>query len=279
MSISAQTQSLEGANDLFSAPNRLKFGNHLFQQKDYLRAVDEYLNYLRNTNNDTVRFKIAWAYQQMGQYNLAQDYFKGIFFSSNLSGEAKLEYYRSDFISGNFQELRNKAEDSLFLPEEYKNNVYQFVNASYLLDDNRIPPMEQYLQAFKDEALKQQMKDFYLEKKNPEYKSPLKAALLSSFIPGLGKIYTENYTDGITAFLLNGLLGFLAYDNFNADHPIRGAIFSAAAAIFYGGNIYGSASSAKIYNAEIDADFHNNVESFFRENNYLAPKYEFIDNE
>lgn len=276
--IAAQAQDNNQDTDLFAPQNRLKFGEHLFEQRDYLRAIDEYLNYLRNSNNDTVRFKVGWAYQRMGRFSRAQDKFKGLFFSSPLSDEARLEYYRTYFISGEFVALRGKSRDSLFLPEKYEDNVFQFSTASFLLDDKNLPPMNEYLKAFKDEAIKNQMKSFYLDVKNPGYKSMTKAALLSTFIPGLGKIYTEDYTDGITAFLLTGLLGFIAYDNFSADHPVRGSIFSAAAAFFYGGSIYGSASSAQIYNAKIDAELHKKVENYIKDKNYLAPEYEFIEN-
>ncbi len=54
------------------------------------------------------------------------------------------------------------------------------------------------------------------------------------------KYIRKEYGDGITAFLLTGLFSYLAYTNFENDHPTRAWIFTALGAGFYAGNIYGS---------------------------------------
>ena len=43
--------------DYYSPENRLAFAEHLFHEKDYLRAIDEYLISLETNYNDTVQFK------------------------------------------------------------------------------------------------------------------------------------------------------------------------------------------------------------------------------
>ena len=70
-------------------------------------------------------------------------------------------------------------------------------------------------------------------------------------MPGLGKVYTENYIDGFFAAFLTGVFGYMAYTDFNAEHDARGWIFTGVSAFFYTGSIYGSAASAQIYNAKI----------------------------
>ena len=105
----------------------------------------------------------------------------------------------------------------------------------------------------------------------PKGKNPVKAAWLSTIIPGAGKIYTEDYGDGITAFLFVGVLTYLAVDNFNADHDFRGYLFSALSAYFYAGNIYGSYSSAQIFNVKYRTSIDNDIKKFLESVNYFQP--------
>ena len=98
---------------------------------------------------------------------------------------------------------------------------------------------------------------------------------MSAVIPGLGKIYTEQYGDGVMAFLSTTVLGYIAYTDFKAGHQTRGWIFTAATAGFYAGSIYGAAASAQIYNARISFDFRNGVKLLLENNNYYAPRINY----
>ena len=75
--------------------------------------------------------------------------------------------------------------------------------------------------------------------------------------------------------LATGLLAFLAYDNFRADHEARAWIFTGLGAFFYAGNIYGSIASAQIFNAKIDFDFNEGLRLFLEKENYFLPQYDF----
>jgi TM2 domain-containing membrane protein YozV len=101
------------------------------------------------------------------------------------------------------------------------------------------------------------------------------ASLLSALIPGLGKVYSNEISDGIFSFLATGLLSYLAYDNFKADHRFRGWLFTGLASIFYVGNIYGSYAAAQIFNAQVKYDFNLRLDSFIKSNNYFIPEYDF----
>lgn len=263
-------------NDLFTPQNRLNFGNHLFNDKDYLRAIGEFKNYLRSTNNDTVKFKMAFALSEMQRFQEAADNFKGLFFTSSLSEEAKFEFFKTNFLSEDSKTFRDIINDSPFLPEKYSQNINQLKQISLLKEENLLPDSNEISNLFSENE-KIELIKFYLRKKNPEYKSPGTAALLSAIIPGLGKIYAGETGDGITSFLFTGLLSFLAYDNFNADHDFRAWLFTGLAAWFYGGNIYGSAAAAQNYNAEIKFNFQNDLNIYLNSKNYFFPKYGFLN--
>ncbi|MCF8421031.1 MAG: hypothetical protein K9G63_19315 [Melioribacteraceae bacterium] len=271
-STSAQSES-----DLYSTENRRLFGDYLFCQQDYLRAIREYQEYLKFESNDTVRFKIAYGFNRMGRYIESADNFKSLFFASALAEEAKLEFLTSLYFGGRKNEFFDQLARKTYLPKKYEPHL---VRLSYLSEFEKsfsysLPDSAIFVSLFNDSA-KVKMAEFYSRKKHPGYKNPTTAALLSAALPGLGKIYTEEYSDGITAFLLTGLMTFLAVDNFKADHDLRAWLFTGLAAYFYAGNIYGSAASAQIYNAGIRFNFENDFSFYLNQNNYFLPQYDFL---
>lgn len=90
-----------------------------------------------------------------------------------------------------------------------------------------------------------------LEKRvDPEEKSPLLAGILSTILPGAGRLYTGDYGEAIASMVLTGIFGYLAVSNFIDGYPRSGIIFSSIALFFNAGNIYGSVLSAKKFNQE-----------------------------
>lgn len=262
--------------DLFSPQSRLNFGNYLFNEKDYLRAIGEFKSFLQTENNDTIKFKIAFALSEMGRYPEAEDNFKGLFFTPSLSDEARFEYFKTNFFAEDSKTFRDIINNNPFLPEKYEQNINQLKQISLLRGNNTLPDSNEITNLFSENE-KIEMIKFYLRKKNPEYKSPGTAALLSTIIPGLGKIYAGEVGDGITAFLFTGVLSFLAYDNFKANHDFRAWLFTSLAAWFYGGNIYGSAAAVQNYNAGIKFDFNNDLDVYLNSKKYFLPEYEFLN--
>ncbi|MFM8770767.1 MAG: tetratricopeptide repeat protein [Candidatus Kapaibacterium sp.] len=83
-------------------------------------------------------------------------------------------------------------------------------------------------------------------------KSPLLAGLLSTVIPGLGKVYTGYPTDGLLSLISIATFAYASYDGFSSggSSSTRGWVFGALAGGLYLGNIYGSALSASIVRDE-----------------------------
>jgi len=244
--ISAQRVSY----DLFSPHNRKIFGDRLFCEKDYLRAIDEYNAVLNHMPNDILQYKIGLSYFFMGRYFDAERNYKKLFKSPFLSEEAKLEYYRSVFYFGDYSGFREKINTKENFPLAYSNELSRLKAYSYLMDDSTLPPESEMLSKF-DDTDKKSIIEFYSWKQDPPYKSPMKAAIMSAIIPGLGKVYAGEIGDGITAFLFTGLFTYLAVDKFQRDQTTSAWLFTALAAFFYGGNVYGSAAAVQNYNASL----------------------------
>ena len=261
-------------SSLFSPVNRLKFGNYLFADKDYLRASVEFKEYLKSFDDDTVRYKYSLCLFNIGKYDEASDNFKTLFFGNPFSEKARLYFYESYFFGKDYKDLRELVDNRNYKSTQYSKEIDRLKNISYLMDDSPLPEMNSFLGVF-DDSVQSDVARFYYMKKNPKHKNPLTAAIFSAIIPGSGKIYTGEIGDGITAFIATALSAYLAYSNFKADHNFRGWLFTGLTAFFYAGNVYGSAASAQIYNARIRFNFENEVKIYFGERNYFLPKSDY----
>lgn len=268
----AKLFSQSGAqDDLFSPNNRLKFANHLYAEKDYLRAIGEYKEFLKSADNDTVRFRFANSFLRIGRYDEAAQNFKILFVGSKLEEEAKLFYYQSLFFSKDFNAFQTNYDSRINFPQKYSFTLDRLNSATYFLSKNNLPSESVLIKPFED-SLQTKLIYFYQMMKNPPKKNPVTAALLSAAIPGAGKVYTGELTDGLIAFGATLLSGFLAVNNFQHDHQFRGWLFTGLTAFFYGGSIYGSAASAQIYNARLQFNLNSEIKLFFEERNYFLPK-------
>ncbi len=268
-------QVVSKTNDYFNLKNRLKFGNYLFCQQDYLRAIDEFNAVNKKIKNDTLDFKIGYAFEKMRKYDKAIEKFSELNGNKNLSGLSRLETGKIFLLKKEFPEVYKLLIDSI----EYKNNLRQYAGRlkylTYLYDNKPLPDSSNYKLWFSSKVLPDVMK-FYRRKQNPHYKSETLSGVLSAIIPGLGKIYVGEIGDGITALLFNGVLGFLAYNNFKANHKFRAWLFTGLTAVFYGGNIYGSVAAAQIYNSGVNFRFTRELNLFSKKHNYFLPKFKFL---
>jgi TM2 domain-containing membrane protein YozV len=256
--------------DLFLPPNRLKFGNYLFSGNDYLRAAAEYKEYLKNYDNDTVKLKYALCFFRIGRFPEAADNFKSLFFGSFLSEEARLLFYESHFFCDDYGIFRDLIEKTNYLPLVYRKEVERLNSATFFLDNSFLPDTTNLFKPF-DDSVHSKLADFYYRKKHTERKNLTTAVLLSTVIPGAGKIYTGEIGDGITSLIATVVSAYLAVSNFQNDHKFRGWLFSGLTAFFYAGNIYGSAVSAQIYNARIRFNLQSEIKLFFEQRNYFLP--------
>jgi len=256
---------------IYSPANIKKFADYLFCTKDYLRAALEYQKYQNISFNDTVQFKIGLAYSRIGDYNFSEEAFQNIPQSSNFYSLSKSEFLKAIFLAGDFQKFDTAFSNSGLNtnPEMRKLNDFTFFYTK-----KKLPTKQDFLNPF-DKTERNVVNKFYDFKADPQYKSPLTAAILSSIIPGGGKFYTDRISDGVTSFVLVGLFTFLSIDNFNAHHDFRAWIFTAASTFFYAGNVYGSAASAQIYNAKLDYDFSVRIKAYLDSKNYFLPQISF----
>ncbi|WP_290664435.1 hypothetical protein [Ignavibacterium sp.] len=258
------------SNPLKQPQNIKLFADYLFCEQDYLRAAEEYISLKDTYLSDTIIYKIAKCYSIIGEFDKSLNYFFNIPASSVFYDNVKREIGKIYFLNEDEISLNKMMVEK----ENSFNDLLKLKIALKLLK-NQTDDIENLLTYDGEDFIT--LRNFYSQRKNPDYKSETVAGILSAIIPGSGKIYTEEYSDGITAFILTGIFSYLAYDNLKHEHNFRGYLFTGIAAGFYFGNIYGSVASAQIFNAKVDFSFLRSLSEFLIMRNYFVKEYEFCN--
>ena len=95
-----------------------------------------------------------------------------------------------------------------------------------------------------------------------KYRKPGMALTLSALVPGMGKIYSKDWKDGLISFLFVATNAFQAYRGFSKDgiNSVYGWIFGGLSLGFYTGNLYGSWKSAKDYNLRLEEALYHEIQ-------------------
>lgn len=253
--------------DYYSPENLLKFADHLYQEKDYLRAIGEYQRYLLYSpqDADSVLYKIGLCYRLAGDTERAIIYFRKIAprnsdnplrFSANY--QIAYTYFLDDQHENSLQYLNQILDDTKSPDERGK---LQILAAFNYMHQSRWRDAEHILGSLisEDEDLNltaSSLKARAREGMNLPRKSPIMAGLFSAVIPGTGKIYCREYGDGIYSLIITGITGWLAWNGFrgNGIRSVSGWVFGSVCSVFYAGNVYGSAVAARIYNHRLESD-------------------------
>lgn len=115
---------------------------------------------------------------------------------------------------------------------------------------------------------KNSVKSLIEEGQEIKHKSPALALALSAMVPGLGKVYTNRWKDGILSFITVGLLGYQSYVGFSEKglNSAFGWVNGTLALGFYAGNLYGSYISAKKYNLKQEKTYQKDLEAYINNN-------------
>ncbi len=92
-------------------------------------------------------------------------------------------------------------------------------------------------------------------------RSPFVAGLLSTAVPGLGKIYAGKTAEGVVGFLYVAAMGLTAFDFYRGSGPQSALFISTAsiAGIFYIGNIWGSVTAVNRQNMEFNHEINQRI--------------------
>ncbi|MDP2303331.1 MAG: hypothetical protein Q8N03_13010 [Ignavibacteria bacterium] len=256
--VSIKLLSQEG---YYSVSSRISFADYLLCNRDYEFAINEYNQIDKLESNDTIKFKLAFSYFKNGEFESAKIHFDKI---NNILSVQSKEYSEA------IKFLINEPENYL-TPQTIVGKKLVALNSLYQTNKSEDDLSTIFT---KDDFIEI---DGWLNSHNRiNEKSILLAGIYSSLLPGLGKIYSGQTGDGITAFVVTSLLSYLSYDNFKNNHDFRGYLFGSLAGLFYAGNIYGSVVSAHQFNLKVKLDREDGFFSFLKLKNYFLTEPSFI---
>jgi tetratricopeptide (TPR) repeat protein len=265
----AQTDSLK--SNYFLPDNIYNFASHLYNEGDYIRAAGEFQRFLFTADSikyDTgdIFYKIGLCYKFGGDFpNAIKSFYKAIIREPQ-SMYIKNAYYQialSYSLAGNYKKSNELIKSYLndAKQESLDTQAKQLTGLNYIY-------MKKWPNAFsclskldKKDSVNIALASLALEGHKLFYKNKLMAGLLSSVIPGAGKIYCNRPIDGLFSLFLTGLTGWQAYEGFHRDglNSFKGWAYGSICGVLYCGNIYGSVVAAQIYNEQKDEQFIKKV--------------------
>ena len=240
----------------------LDLGNHLFALGDYDAAITEYKRFLFFDANHPqaggVQFKIGLAYRAQEWWTEAVE---AMIAAVQLTTETEFQAERRVELAVTL--IASGAYD-LALVELIKVDMQS--QSAQLRQRARFLRGVAYLYQFKWKQARSvfqvyfdgipntarvaaEVDSLFSEAINLPKKSEKTARLLSTFLPGLGQTYAEDWKNGVNALLLNGVLGYVTLDaaiKRNYDDAVLSFFFLFHR--YYSGNRYRAAEAAQTFN-------------------------------
>jgi hypothetical protein len=252
--------SLSGQN-LFDQKNSESFANYLLRSQQYnLAAMELERIVFMNPNDISARKNLLISYRK------AQKFEDGIqrimVWYPDLQPDSTLseEWLKLLLHNKNYQKANNYLSSNPNITTE-KQRYYKL--ASLMLEQNW--DQAHYIRSKTGgnlSAEERELETILLSQNDLKYKNPALALGLSALVPGLGKVYSKDWKDGLISLLFVATNGWQAYRGFSKDgiSSVYGWIFATLTAGFYGSSLYGSWKSAKDYNLELNHDIYHEIE-------------------
>ncbi|MDH5560829.1 MAG: outer membrane protein assembly factor BamD [Deltaproteobacteria bacterium] len=216
------------------------YANHLYQTREYYRAVSEYNRLLyffpEGTHKKDVELQIGRSLMAGGRTEEAIKHWEVLL--DKLPDDHQTP--RARILLGISLLDLNRAQTYRLRENNIKRALHQFED---IIDQT---PESSYVFDFKSEWDKKPAQD---------YNSPWLAGILSGILPGAGSFYGGRYIEGSYAFFFTTLFIAASQESFKNKRQDLGAFFGVFAFAFYGGNIYTAINSAHKLNDKQDEDY------------------------
>ncbi|AKP51466.1 tetratricopeptide repeat protein [Cyclobacterium amurskyense] len=256
------------AQNLYDFENSAAFASYLRQTNQFELAIPEYerLVFMKPGNVSLEKDLLA-VYWEADMWEVGINRALNLYPDENkIPGELAFEYLALRFKNKQYNQANTFAKNNNNLKETER---YFYSGTSYALKHEWKPAYEAY--SHLSESNFQSVEQYItitrqaLEEKR---KSPALAAIMSTIVPGSGKIYTGDWKDGLVALLFVGSTAWQAQRAFQRQgvESVRGWIFASISLGFHVGNIFGSHKSATLINLRKDEFHQNKIEHLFYSN-------------
>jgi hypothetical protein len=247
-------------NDIFNLENSRKFADYLFDTRQFDLATVEFERVVFMAPDDSLSIlKLIKAYRNEHKYEVGlKRAFDLLPATSNLSFPFLKELFLLQSHLEQHEENLQMIRDNQMLSEGQRNEM---ILSALMLNRSWEKGEAYFTMNQADDPYYSRLGNLLDERKTLKKKSPYLASGLSVLLPGMGKIYTRDWADGIITLGFVATSAWQAYRGFNEDgiKSIYGWIFGSIGAGFYLGNIYGSFKGARNYNKRIDNAHYEKV--------------------
>jgi hypothetical protein len=251
------------SQNLFDYQHSKAYATYLFETGQFELAAEELERvYFFNRSDDSIRNLLFHSYLLSRQMQNIFEKIEGVFPDpAMMPGKLAVDYAIALLANGYLIKAENFYKNHPNLSE--KNKDYLHYN-KLLLEHNWNQATSIYKEN-SDFILQQDRKyhEIQHQVENLKYKSPALATGFSLVIPGMGKVYSGDWKDGLISFVFVGATAIQAYRGYK-QYGSRSGFFIgyvSVAASFYLGNLYGSFKSAKRHNARINESIEDTVTS------------------
>lgn len=245
------------------------FGDHLFRQGDFYRAITEYERVLFQTPDSprapSVQLKIGAAYFRGEKWEAATRRLQELRVQARdtEAGRQALLYLAAIAIRQRDwgRALTVLEEYRTAYPADPRRNA---VLAEMILTHLRRQEGEQAGRLLETELTAAESgipltpADLRAWEMRPS-KSPRLAGGLSALLPGAGQAYVGRWGDASLAFVINGLFIWGTLAAFDRDEDVAGSVLLALETTWYAGNIYNAANGARKENRLTEDRFMDNI--------------------
>jgi tetratricopeptide (TPR) repeat protein len=264
--------------DYWSSQRVGEFAEYLFRDGEYLRAASEYERYMSLSDSggarDSLLLRIGQCYRLAGQPSAAIRYLErvGAIESDSVAlSEARFRIAHCRYLMGQY-------DQSLAYIASYRSTLDGSVRGRMeMLEGADLLFLRRWRDAAgrlcvqpggKDDGRDQNWRDacaLVREAETLPHRSPVLAAIMSTVVPGAGKVYAGRARDGAYALLTIGLTAWQAYDGFHKDgvRSTKGWIYGTLCAGFHLGNIYGSTIAVRAFNERAEGRLLTKAGAFF----------------
>ncbi len=253
---------------------QLKIAEAFMEEKEYYRAVTEYKKYLilfpASDKCGYAHFQIGTAYYNGEEYESAAKAFALL----RQSGPEESYSARSGYFEAlSYWKLKKLSEAMLTFretaaahPQSELAPLALAASSLVALEKGDIAGSRADMTLFMARYPEhpgwdriREARSMLSEHESLPRKSGVLAGILSAILPGSGYIYTGNFKDGITAFLINGLAAAgVATGVYQENYAVSG-IVGGVGLPFYFGNIRGSVNAARKWNAAVKEKHRDKV--------------------
>lgn len=223
---------------------------------------------LNEREKGQILFKIGKCYRLSGELTKAVRYFQSTVDKGkddSIKDKSVFQIGYSYYLQNKYNQSRNYLREHLekISTPQISIKSKQLIAINHLLEKEWEDAIR-VCNLINQKPFSKTLKGLAIEGQTLPRKSKFLAGLLSSIIPGLGKVYTGYWKEGLISFVVIGSTGWRAYESFRKDRfdSLSFWLYGFISTSFYLGNIYGSAVSAQLYNEKKEDEMNQKIKVF-----------------